>query len=60
MNELLYAEIDKEINAWAEANVVEWKRGDGGFKRFNKRFNDEKERECVGELENRNTIGVDE
>ena len=58
-NETLDAEFEKEINAWAEANVGASEMEDRGSDRLQREFTREAKK-CVAKLKNREAAGADE
>ena len=59
-NETFDAEFDKEINAWAEANVGASEREDRDSDGLQREFTREEAKRCVVELENRKASRADE
>ena len=58
-NETFDAEVEKEINVWAEANVGASEREDRGSDGLQRGFTREEVKKCVAKLENRITAGAD-
>ena len=58
-NETFGADFEKEINAWAEANVHASGREDSGSGGIQREFTREEVKKCVAKLKNRKAAGAD-
>ena len=54
------AESEKEMNAWAEANVDASEREDSGSGGLRREFTREEVNKCVAKLKNRTAAGADQ
>ena len=59
-NENFDAEFEKELNAWAEANVDASEREDSGSEGLQREFTREEVKKCVAKLNNRKAAGADQ
>ncbi|MEP5533686.1 hypothetical protein [Ekhidna sp.] len=59
-NETFDAEFEKEINAWAEANVDISETEDSDSEGFQREFTREEVNKCVAKLKNRKAAGADQ
>ena len=58
-NDTFDAELEKEINAWADANVGASERKERGSDGLQRNFTREQVNKCVAELKNRKAAGAD-
>ena len=58
-NKTFDAELDKEINSWAEANVGASEREDRGSDGLQREFTRQEANKCVAKLKNRKAAGAD-